>query len=133
MFGTDVTTDWVNGYNMIMDDNVIWGTVMCILPFAPMAIVGPPLVYANLDKGKCCRVLAILIFYIPFVVIATPMYMGFVLFTGALKLWNPNLGNADDLGFGMDGEDFNSNSALLRISEIVTESCPQSILGEFNK
>ena len=122
MFGTDVTTDWVNGYNMIMDDNVIWGTVMCILPFAPMAIVGPPLVYANLDKGKCCRVLAILIFYIPFVVIATPIYMGFVLFTGALKLWN-----------GMDGEDFNSNSALLRISEIVTESCPQSILGEFNK
>ena len=134
LFGTDVTTDWVNGYNMIMDDSVICGALMCTLPFAPMAIVGPKLAYNSLDNiGRCCRVLVILTFYIPCVVISTPIYMGFVLFTGVLKLWNPNLEDAEDFGLGWDGDDFIVLSSGLRISEIVTESCPQSILGEFNK
>ena len=31
LFGTDVTTDWVNGVNLIIDGHVIWGTLMVAL------------------------------------------------------------------------------------------------------
>ena len=44
LFGTDVTTDWINGVNLIKNGDVIWGAIMVALPFTPMALVGIPLV-----------------------------------------------------------------------------------------
>ena len=135
LFGTDVATDWVNGYNMIMENHVIWGTVMCILPFAPVAIVGPLLAYDSQKRkyGKPCAILMILLLYMPAVVIATPCYIGFVLLTGLLKVYMPNLSGIDgDFLFGLDGNDWIKYAAWMRITEIVTESCPQAMLGEYN-
>ena len=40
-----------------------------------------------------------------------------------------NLLEVDDVMFGMEGEILLNFAALFRIAEIVTESCPQSSLG----
>ena len=129
LFGTDVATDWINGYNLITEEHIIWGTVMCVLPLAPVGLVGPVAAFASLEYkcGKFCTILIILLLYIPAVAIATPCYLGFVLLSGVMKLCYPNLskGNDDFLGWI-------SIAALMRITEIVTESCPQSMLGKFS-
>ena len=132
LFGTDVATDWVNGYNLIVNDDIIWGTLMCVLPLLPMATVGPVAVFEHTVDRKWYKILAFLILYIPFVMLMTPVYIGFILFTGALKLWDPDVANNSDFYLsGRDGEDLVRLSSILRITEIVTESCPQSMLGEF--
>ena len=101
---------------------------MCVLPLAPVGLVGPVAAFASLEYkcGKFCTILIILLLYIPAVAIATPCYLGFVLLSGVMKLCYPNLskGNDDFLGWI-------SIAALMRITEIVTESCPQSMLGKF--
>ena len=137
LFGTDVATDWVNGYNMIMEDHVIWGTVMCILPLAPAGLVGPTFAFQILKdklRNKFCRILTILLLYIPAVLVATPCYIGFVLLTGVLKFWIPTMGNVHGkfLFENFGGDDFIFYAAWMKIAEIVTESCPQAMLGKFS-
>ena len=110
LFGTDVTTDWVNGYNLIKEEHIIWGSFMCIFPFAPAALVGPVIAFNALERIRKTRVLVILIFYVPGVLLATPVYMMFIFFAGALKLWNPKLPEDDDdtpFPFGLGIEDGN--------------------------
>ena len=131
LFGTDVATDWINGYNLITEEHIIWGTVMCVLPLAPVGIVGPVVAFAKLEckYGKFCAIFIILLLYVPAVVIATPCYIGFVLLTSVMKLWNPKLEEVNgNVLFGVTWRDV----ALMRIAEIVTESCPQSMLGKFS-
>ena len=131
LFGTDVATDWVNGYNLIEDDHIIWGTLMCLLPLTPTAILGPIFIFERTSiLSKWYSVLAFLILYIPLVLISTLFYIGFVLFTGMLKLWDPELAKKNEAVFGMDGDAFLNFSSIFRITEIVTESCPQSMFGE---
>ena len=127
LFGTDVATDWVNGSNLIEDEHIIWGTVMCILPLVPAGITVPLIAF---KVRRWYSIVAFLILYIPLVAIVTPLYIGIVLFTGILKVWDPELSKKEDLLFGADGWDLIFYSSVCRILEIVTESCPQSILGE---
>ena len=130
LFGTDVATDWVNGSNLIEDEHIIWGTVMCILPLVPSAIYVPVLAFGDFNVRRWYSIVAFLILYIPLVAILTPLYIGFVLLTGILKVWDPELSKKEDVLFGKDGGNLIFYSSLFRITEIVTESCPQSILGE---
>jgi len=128
LFGTDVATDWINGYNLIIDEHIFWGTVMCLLPLITPAIVGPIAIFERSGNRRWYKILPFLILYIPFVLIATPVYIGFVLFTGILKLWDPELAKNGAL-CGMDGDKFVNASSIFRITEIATESCPQAMLG----
>ena len=85
LFGTDVATDWVNGYNLInTDEHIIWGTLMCVLPLMPTTIIGPLLLVKFIcpvmfdmesHNWKCYNILAFLILFVPFVVITTPLYI----------------------------------------------------------
>ena len=70
-------TDWVNGANLILDPDghIIWGTIMCIMPFAPMAIVGSVFLKNEMKDTGCCRKMVVLMLYLPGVAIATPIYM----------------------------------------------------------
>ena len=129
LFGTDVATDWVNGSNLIEDEHIIWGTVMCILPLVPSAITVPWWAIQS-KMRRWYSIVAILILYLPLVAILTPLYIGFVLLTGILKVWDPELSKKEDPLFGLGGEGLIIFSSIFRILEIVTESCPQSILGE---
>ena len=126
LFGTDVGTDIVNGYNLIQEGHTVWGTIMCALPLAPVGIIGPLFLLPEGDN-KLRRILLILLLYVPAVPIGTLCYILWV--PGALKVWNPNLSEVDDVMFGMEGELLLNFAALFRIAEIVTESCPQSSLG----
>ena len=128
LFGTDVGTDIVNGYNLIEEGHTIWGTIMCALPLAPIGIIGPLIILEN-AANKLCAILLILLLYVLAVPIGTVCYIVFVLVAGAMKVWNPNLSEVEDVMFGLDGEDFVNQAAMFRIAEIVTESCPQSSLG----
>ena len=129
LFGTDVGTDIVNGYNLIEEGHTIWGTIMCVLPLAPVGIIGPLFIFDDVDN-KICAILVILLLYVPALPIGTVGYIMFVLVVGLIRIWNPNLSDRDDtIIFGMDGEDIVDAAVGLRIAEIVTESCPQSMLG----
>ena len=140
LFGTDVATDWVNGYNLInTDEHIIWGTLMCVLPLMPTTIIGPLLLVKFIcpvmfdmesHNWKCYNILAFLILFVPFVVITTPLYIGLVLYTGILKMWDPKHARRFALPFGLSMRNLVYISSVLRIGEIVTESCPQSMLGE---
>ena len=139
----DVSTDWVNGVNLIEDGDTIWGLVMSLLPFVPGAIMGFfAVIAAAFDedtwKGKCLTGLLGIILYVPGVIICTPLYMLFVLVSGFLKVLNPEIETLpeEDLGkkqfCGADGGDILKIPPLLRMAEVAMESYPQSTLGEFH-
>ena len=133
LFGTDVGTDIVNGYNLIEEGHTIWGTIMCALPLAPIGIIGPLIILEDADN-KLCAILLILLLYVLAVPIGTVCYIVFVLVAGAMKVWNPDLSEVDDdIMFVGDGEDIVNYAVLFRIAEIVTESCPQSSLGTLHR
>ena len=123
LFGTDVGTDIVNGYNLIEEGHIIWGTIMCILPLAPIGILGP-LMFFGEANNKFCAIFLILLLYVPAVSFGTVCYILFVLVAGAWKVWRPDLPREKEL-FGMEIQ----YAVMFRIAEIVTESCPQSSLG----
>ena len=140
----DVSTDWVNGANLIEDGDTIWGLIMVLLPFTPVAIVGFMIVLFAFACGcwsgwkGCCLGPLALVLYIPGVVLGTVGYMLFVLVTGFLKVLNPEVETLseedleDALICGLDGEKILRIPPLLRMAEVATESYPQSILGEFH-
>ena len=134
LFGTDVTTDWVNGANLIISGDVIWGICMVALPFLPAAIVGLIGISVYLAKKAWCRALLSAIIYVPFVLIGTPAYMLFVLVSGCYKVVKPDIeftleGNYDSEVDTVD-KMFAEISPLLRMGEVAAESYPQSVLGE---
>ena len=118
----------MNGYNLIEEGHTIWGTIMCALPLAPIGIMGPLMIYDA--DNKFCTISLILLLYVLAVPIGTVCYIVFVLVTGAMKVWNPNLSEIDDVMFGLPGGGFVYFAAIFRFAEIVTESCPQSTLGK---
>ena len=118
---------------MIINGDVIWGALTVALPFLPMTISMLWLAFSNFaDKlladlighGKVywCRRLLLLIFLLPAAALATPIYMGFVLFAALAKLYNPLMD---------DGHEVKTFSALFRMAEVVGESYPQALLGEY--
>ena len=118
----------MNGYNLIEEGHTIWGTIMCSLTLAPIGIMGPLLILYSAEN-KLCTILLILLLYVLAVPIATVCYILFVLVVGAIKVWTPNLSEVEDVMFGQDGDLFLYAANMFRIAEIVTESCPQSGLG----
>ena len=124
-------TDWVNGSNLIINGDVIWGALTVALPFLPMTVSMLFLAFSKqigklvpdlIGKVYWCRVLLLLIFLLPAAALATPIYMGFVLFAALAKLYNPLMD---------DGHEVKTFSALFRMAEVVGESYPQALLGEY--
>ena len=129
LFGTDIVTDWLNGYNLIQEGHVMWGWVMVLIPFVPGAVVGVWFVFANSQDYR--RRPIILLLYAAGVVFGTPLYMTFVMFTFCVKLFNPDLRHTDEVFSCIDGNMVHFFGPLFRIGEMVGESYPQSMLGKF--
>ena len=97
LFGTDVGTDIVNGYNLIEEGHTIWGTIMCLLTLAPIGIVGPIIVFYLTGRvdNKIPSIFLTILLYVPALPIGTVCYIIFVLVAGVMKAWNPNLSDVD--------------------------------------
>ena len=130
----DVVTDWVNGSNLIINGDVIWGGLMVALPFCPMTIIMLQLALETFNwHSKPCGGLFVLIFVLPAAVLATPLYMGIVLFGAILRLWAPLYEDAEDVMRGPIAgcwQDLKDMPIQFRMVEMVGESYPQALLGE---
>lgn len=132
LFSTDVVTDWVNGYNLFQDGHVIWGSLTAALPFLPIAIGGLFLAFTFYKDRMWRRTFLILLFFVPGVLICTPLYMLYVLGIGFVKVWKPE--EKDNLRFcgtTLDEGLMTFLPSILRMAEVVAESYPQSVLGRF--
>ena len=132
LFALDVVTDWVNGSNLIINGDLIWGGLMVSLPFLPMTIMMLNFAFLGFAQAWCLGLLA-LIFVLPAAVLATPCYMVIVLFGGILKLYAPLYEDAEDIMRGPIAgcwQDFKDSPVDLRMFEMVGESYPQALLGE---
>ena len=110
----------------------MWGWVMVLLPFLPAAVVGVVSMWDFLNRGKYINFFFALLFFVPGVVLGTPLYMAFVMLTSCIKLVKPDLTDEDDLFCCFDGKSVFFFAPMLRMAEIVGESCPQSMLGRFS-
>merc|ERR1719341_8059 len=89
----DVITDWVNGRNLIINGDIIWGGIMVSLPFLPMTIVLLYAVFIRIaDKEYRCGALLLLLFLLPAAALFTPVYMVFILLVGLGRLVKPQIG-----------------------------------------
>ena len=141
LFGLDVTTDYVNGANLINNGDTIWGAILVTLPFLPMALVGfALLLYVMVEEidddprlVRCSKRLLAVVLYVPGVILSTALYMLFVLTAGFAKVLNPEIESQPDreLFLGIDGDDIARYPALLRMGEVVGESYPQAAIGNF--
>ena len=121
LFATDIVTDWVNGANLIKNGDLIWEGIMVWGTFS---------ILADEEEPRWQGVL-LLILLLPAAALATPIYMVFVLFVGFVKLYKPDINDEDQLlGGHLKGKNVKVFPALLRMSEMVGESCPQALLGE---
>ena len=139
LFGLDVTTDFINGANLMNNGDTIWGAVMVALPFAPVAVAGigvTPLMVASINEGKWGKKGLLygalsLVLYVPGVVVVTAFYMLFVLSSGLAKVWNPKIEYRPDreVFLCFDGDTIAKWPPILRMVEVVGESYPQAVLG----
>ena len=132
-----MTTDYVNGANLINNGDTIWGVILMTLPFVPMASVGLlVLLYITFDGDnrftRSYRLLAVVLF-IPGVILSTALYVLFVLTAGFVKVLNPEIESQPDrdVFLGIDGDDIAKLTPLLRMGEVVGESYPQAAIGNF--
>ena len=133
LFVTDIVTDWLNGSNLIYEGHVVWGWVMVLLPFLPgvIAIIGLAWQEFQLKEYKQCFI--ILLFFVPGVVLGTPLYMAFVIFASCVKFYKPVLADKEKVLGCFDERTLQTYGPGLRMGEIVGESCPQAMLGKFLK
>ena len=127
-----MVTDWVNGYNLLKNGAVIWGSLTAALPFLPIAIGGLFFAFLELKDEKWCRLFTILLLLIPGVLICTPLYICYVLAIGFAKVWKPE--EKDDFRFcgtTLTEDLLTLFPSILRMAEVVAESYPQSVLGRF--
>ena len=119
----------MNGVTLIEDGHIIWGLLMVLLPFAPAAIVGVFLVFEDAVskdtwKKKSQYGFLGLVRLVPGVIICTPLYMLFVLVTGFLKVWNPEIETLPEEDLGkeqfccLDGRTILQTPPLLRMAEV---------------
>ena len=140
LFGLDVTTDYVNGANLINNGDTIWGAILVTLPFVPMALLGLVFllgVMVGFDDDnrlvRCSKRLLAVVLYVPGVILSTALYVLFVLTAGFAKVLNPEIESQPDreLFPGFNGEDIANFPPLLRMGEVVGESYPQAAIGNF--
>ena len=132
LFSTDVVTDWINGYNLYQDGHVIWGSLTAALPFLPIAIGGIFIAFSAFRAEEWCGLFMTLLFFVPGVLICTPLYMFYVLVIGFVKVWKPE--QKESLRFccmTLTEELMTLLPSVLRMGEVVAESHPQSVLGRF--
>ena len=132
LFSTDVVTDWVNGYNLFQDGHVIWGSLTAALPFLPILIAGLFVAFVFYKEKDWCYLFTTLLFFVPGVLIGTPLYMLYVLVIGFVKVWKPE--EKDDHRFccmKINEYFVTVLPPVLRMAEVVAESYPQSVLGRF--
>jgi hypothetical protein len=128
LFGTDVITDWVNGANLILNGDVIWGGLMVALPFLPTIIVLLYFAFLLLsDKDTWWLGLFLLVCLLPAAALCTPIYIGSILLAALLRLHKPQMGDQEKLLSKL----VKAWSPMLRMVEVVGESYPQAILGLF--
>ena len=138
LFGLDVTTDYVNGANLINNGDTIWGAILVTLPFLPMALVGLVLllgVMVDSDDDSWLtwcgeRLLAVLL-YIPGVILSTALYVVVVLTAGFVKVLDPKIESQPDRDVFLifDGDLIAKLPPLFRMAEVVGESYPQAAIG----
>ena len=137
LFGLDVTTDFINGANLMNNGDTIWGAVMVALPFAPVAAVGILGVLAAFindgkwgKKGLLYGALS-MVLYVPGVVVVTAFYMLFVLSSGLAKVWNPKIEYRPgrDVFLCCSVDTIAKGPPILRMVEVVGESYLQAVLG----
>ena len=131
LFGTDVVTDLINGRNMILNGDIIWGSVMVSIPFLPMTIAMLYCAFGLLSDGEPLG-LFLLIMCLPAAALCTPIYIGWILLAALVKLKKPVIKDDDEvLGGCLDGDNVKMLPALFRMGEVVAESYPQALLGKF--
>ena len=127
LFGADVGTDLVNGHNLIKTGDPIWGTLMISLPFLPALILGILLVLMAIGQKNWCTLCLVLLFFVPLVALATPLYILLVLIIGLSRVVSP------DFSWTFFGFDLKTSlNSMLRMLEVTGESYPQLVLGEYN-
>ena len=127
LFGADVGTDLVNGHNLIKTGDPIWGTLMISLPFLPALILGILLVLMAIGQKNWCTLCLVLLFFVPLVALATPLYILLVLIIGLSRVVSP------DFSWTFFGFDLTTSlNSMLRMLEVTGESYPQLVLGEKN-
>ena len=126
----DVITDWVNGSNLIINGDVIWGGIMVSLPFLPMTIVMLFIAFESIAR-KSWKGFLLLIFLLPSAAFFTPLYIFTVFLAALLRLYHPLIEDEEKvLGGWVDGEAVKHFPAQLRMVEVVGESYPQALVGE---
>ena len=127
LFGADVGTDLVNGHNLIETGDPIWGTLMISLPFLPALILGILLMLMAMGQKNWCTLCFVLLFFVPLVALATPLYILLVLIIGLSRVVSP------DFSWTFFGFDLTTSlNSMLRMLEVTGESYPQLVLGEKN-
>ena len=125
-------TDFVNGSNLIINGDVIWGGLMVALPFLPMLIAMLWLAFSFLTgKDNRCWGLLLLIVSLPAAVLGTPLLWIWVLLAALLKLYDPVMKEENRRSFWLNDPFVKDIPALLRMGEVVGESYPQALLGEW--
>ena len=147
LWATDVTTDWINGANLIEEGHLVWGWLMVLTPFLPVAVVCWTRILQNIHEKwpGCAGFFCCLLSFAPFVAVATligtPIYLILTFLTHCIRLVIPEGVHPvhDDDDDDDDDEDsvhccscdalFREVGPMLIMAEIVGEACPQSMLG----
>ena len=129
LFVTDIVTDWLNGSNLIYEGHVIWGWVMVLLPFLPGVIAFLGLAWQALTDKKYKQCFFILLFFVPGVVLGTPLYMVFVILVSCAKFYKPVLAENEKVLGCFDEKTLKAFGPGVRMGEVVGESCPQAMLS----
>ena len=122
LFGADVGTDLVNGHNLIKTGDPIWGTLMISLPFLPALILGILLVLMALGQKNWCTLCFVLLFFVPLVALATPLYILLVLIIGLSRVVSPEF-SWTFFGFDLT----TSLNSMLRMLEVTGESSSEQL------
>ena len=110
----------------------MWGLMTALLPFLPGAAISVYGMWYFLKGGHFCMFFFTLLFFVPGVVLGTPLYMAFVMLTSCIKFFKPDLREREKLFCGIGGGEVLFLAPMLRMAEIVGESCPQSMLGRLS-
>ena len=134
LFATDVSTDWINGVNLIQEGHLMWGCLMLLATFLPVAI-GSAMFF--ISEAGWWGFFVYLVVFVPVVAIGTPLYIILTFLTHCIRLvCEEGVHPVDDFDDDHDHVGCCGCDNILRetgpmfiMAEIVGEACPQSILG----
>ena len=105
----------------------MWGWVMVLLPFLPGAVAGLVLLFKALIEKEYCSFVCLLLFYVPGVVLGTPLCMVYTMVTILVKFFICDY----DSDYGLGKFFLHELNGMFMMAEVVGESCTQAMLGKF--